>query len=130
MDRRLNGLNPLAYIGTNPYTTSDFVIHPRAPTVNDWQNFELLTVWMDSTTQNVWILVALAGNRATWVLFTSSSGSVVGLRADDNNIAHPLNGIINIHNTDTNVVTTAATANTVNINLANNITISGTYTTT
>jgi len=87
MDRRLNGLNPLSYIGVNPYTPPELVVHPRPPTQNDLANFYLGTIWIDNGTnnppeaENIWLLVAALGNVATWINF-GGGGDLLSLTGD------------------------------------------------
>lgn len=121
--KRRTGLDPLAYMGVEPVSPMQFVALNDDPTINDWQNFDIGAIWLNTLTKDVWMLVSLSGNHGTWVKFAGANGAVIGLKADDGNTAFPLLGIINIHNTDGNIVTTADTANTVTENLANSITI-------
>jgi hypothetical protein len=95
----LSGNNPLAYMGTagasSNNTVLPLVVYTINPNVNDWQNFSLGTIWLNSTTEQVWFLVSLAGNQATWVEFTAGSSSVTQFVTDNGN-ALPLAGIINL----------------------------------
>ena len=115
--QRLSGLNPLAYIGVEPLSPPQFVAYAFPPTVNDWQNFNLGCLWLNTATVNrtiptadVWILASLFNNQATWVPFsgggfadqfvtgTTTTPSVIG------GTAVPLGGIIDIfgaHNIST-----------------------------
>ena len=80
-NQRLNGLNPLAYIGDNAVQPPDFVTKARPPTSVDSKNFALGDIWLDTTgypstlptASNIWMLVALVGNQATWVTFGAGS---------------------------------------------------------
>lgn len=65
-NQRLNGLNPLSYVGVNAQQPADFILDNRPPTSNDTQNVALGTQWLDKSTQNFYILVDLSGNVATW----------------------------------------------------------------
>lgn len=113
-------------------TTND-----RDPNTRDYFNFTIGDLWINKGTtsaplQRVWILVNQANHVATWVLIINGGGGpVVGLQpqvAGVNNgaVVNPALGIININNTDTNVVPSNGGGNTLNINLANNLTIVGT----
>lgn len=75
MARRLTGQNPLAYIGVDPVNPTQAVIYTRNPTVNDYDNFTLQCQWLNSSTQQVWILVSKADFVATWKEFTGGGGS-------------------------------------------------------
>lgn len=84
-NQRLNGLNPLAYIGDNSYQPPEFVTDTRPPTPTDAQNFELGTIWLDISTnvppeaENIWMLVALLGGVATWVNFAAGTFALESL---------------------------------------------------
>src|SRR6185369_6718897 len=72
--QRLNGLFPLSYTGVVPTSPPNFIIDNRAPTINDSKNFYLGDLWLDDSVQppdprNVWMLVSLVGNNATWIHF-------------------------------------------------------------
>jgi len=97
-DLRLNGLNPLSYQGVNPYTPVPFFTSSRpnahAPTVNDYQNFTLGTIWLDQVTQTAYMLVNI--NRvnavtiqANWVPFVTSYGIVAGLQGNTGGFVGP-----------------------------------------
>lgn len=81
VNQRLNGLEPLAYAGVNAVQPPDFVTKPRPPNATDSKNFYLGTIWLDVTgyptvlpqADNIWMLVALIGNQATWVNFGAGS---------------------------------------------------------
>ena len=87
-NQRLNGLNPLAYIGVDSVQPPEFVTFDRPPTTNDNQNFLLGTIWLDIGTnnppkaENVWMLVSLDSNIAIWIDF-AGSGDLLSLSADN-----------------------------------------------
>ncbi len=91
----LNGYNPLSYMGVNPYSPLPFVINVSNPTTTDYQNFYIGTIWLNSTTQEVWMLVKKYANIATWVEFTAGSGSVDEVPTDSGT-AFPVGGVLNI----------------------------------
>lgn len=124
----ISGLNSLAYTGVEARTPPQFVVYNRAPTPNDYDNFNLGTIWLYKETKNVWMLVSKAMGVSIWAQFDASLGTVTGLRADDTVVAFPVDGVIDIMG-GSNINTTAA-GNTVTINLDNNVIISGSYTTT
>lgn len=87
MDQRLNGANPLSYRGVNAYSPPEFVTHPRPPTVMDWRNFIIGTIWLDSNNnppdnQDIYMLVSIkqkvisghAIPQATWVAVGTNVG--------------------------------------------------------
>ena len=67
-DSRLNGLNPLSYVGANAYSPPNLTIDNRAPTANDSSNFNIGSIWVDESTtpEEVYILTALYSGSATW----------------------------------------------------------------
>jgi hypothetical protein len=98
--QRLNGLFPLSYLGVVPVSPVNFVMDDRAPTINDSKNFYIGDMWLDTTNQppkveNLWVLVALARNDATWVNFAGG-----GLAAEsfptDSGTAIPVANVLNI----------------------------------
>jgi len=90
INQRLNGLEPLSYIGANAVQPPDFVTKPRPPTANDSKNMYLGNLWLDTTgypnvlptASNIWMLVALVGGQATWVDF--GSGTVLSVSGGNN----------------------------------------------
>jgi hypothetical protein len=118
---RLNGLNPLAYMGVNPRTPVPFFSRPQDPTPTDYANFILGTIWLNTANENIWMLVKKANFVSTWVQFSSgSSGTVISLTGDDSIPVLPLLGNINVlaHATSGSSVTfTGATANTLKLNV-------------
>jgi hypothetical protein len=80
MALRLDGRNPLAYMGVTPDQPPQLLVETRQPTTNDVQNFNIGTMWVIPTqnsgpSEEVWQLVSKVGNVATWVELTSSSGT-------------------------------------------------------
>jgi hypothetical protein len=71
--QRLNGLFPLSYTGVVPVSPPNFVMDNRPPTVNDSKNFYIGDIWLDQSASpnfsaaNIWMLVSLVGNQATWI---------------------------------------------------------------
>ena len=100
INQRLNGLNPLSYLGDNAVQPPDFVTKPRPPTTTDSRNFALGDIWLDTTgypntlptNESIYMLVALVGNQATWVNFgggdletlTGNTGGAVSPDGADN----------------------------------------------
>lgn len=75
MARRLTGLNPLSYLGVDPVNPTQAVIYNRNPTVNDYDNFTLQCQWLNSSTQQVWVLVSKTDFIAVWKELTGGGGS-------------------------------------------------------
>ncbi len=106
INQRLNGLHSLSYMGDNAVQPPDFVTKARPPTANDSKNFALGDIWLDTTgypgtvpaAENVWMLVALIGNQATWVNFAGGSNVVNSVTAGENlnDSGTPANPIINL----------------------------------
>ncbi len=92
INQRLNGLHSLSYLGDNAVQPPDFVTKARPPTANDSKNFALGDIWLDitgypgtvPTAEDVWMLVALIGNQATWVNFSGGSSIVTSVTAGEN----------------------------------------------
>lgn len=80
LNRELNGLNPLSYLGVNPTTPPQLITETRAPTVNDYIRFPIGTIWLVSTTNEVYFLTNKANNVATWTLI---SGIPLGVDTGD-----------------------------------------------
>lgn len=134
-NQRLNGLNPLAYIGDNAYQPPEFITYNRAPTPNDSQNFYLGTIWLNNGTNNpplssdIWILVALNAGIATWVNFIGDGGL---LSLSGNTGTNPVFGDVNrninvLGDTVTTTSTGNAATNTITISVTDNF--ASTYTT-
>lgn len=100
INQRLNGLEPLAYAGVNAVQPPDFVTKPRPPTSTDSKNFYLGQIWLDTgtntppTANDVYMLVALLGNQATWV--SLSGGNLETLTGNSGGAVSP-DGASNIN---------------------------------
>jgi len=88
-DRGLTGANTLAYRGVRPSTPPNLVMHPRRPTVNDYKEFCVGDIWIDSSGRlltppvfpgngDVYMLTSVAGNVASWVPFIGGLMSLSG----------------------------------------------------
>jgi len=71
-DYRLDGTNPLGYMGVRPYTPPQMIVRKRAPTANDVQGLSLGTQWLHyieaTPTESVqYVLVNAAQNVAVWL---------------------------------------------------------------
>jgi hypothetical protein len=120
--QRLNGLFPLSYTGVVPVSPVNFVMDDRPPTVNDSKNFYIGDLWLDTTTvppkvDNLWMLVDLSGNIATWVNFGAgdletltgnSGGPVFPDGADNINVIGDGTTINVVGNPGTNTLTISA----------------------
>lgn len=71
-DYRLDGRNPLGYMGTRPYTPPQMIVMKRAPTSSDYIGFPIGTQWTyiipsNPTASNQYVLVLAEENVATWI---------------------------------------------------------------
>lgn len=82
MVKRRTGLDPLAYMGVEPSTPAQFIQDTRNPTITDYDNFDLMAVWLNLNTFQVWMLVNKADFIATWIPFSTSIGALNVLTAD------------------------------------------------
>lgn len=127
MNNGLNGLNPLAYQGVNPINPVPFFSRSSSPTSTDVANFILGTVWLNTATQQVYILTSQAQGQANWQELTSAGeGSVTSLTGDTGT-ALPDSGNIQIAGDGTNI-STAGSGSTVTVTLADSISVSGSIT--
>lgn len=120
INQRLNGLNPLAYIGVEAPQPTDFITQPRDPTSNDSKNFYLGTWWLNTSSQDLWYLASLSGLVATWILVSGSSGAVISLTGDVG-VAVPTAGNINVFGS--HGINTAGAASTLTVAINNAITL-------
>lgn len=86
----------------------------RNPTTKDI-HYSLLDLWLNQTTEAVWVLVSLAGTAisngpvATWIEFsTGPAGTVIGLNDNAGTHAFPLAGFINTIGDNVNIVSVAS----------------------
>ncbi len=81
INQRLNGLNPLAYLGVNATQPPEVVIYQREPIDTDIE-FQLGTLWLiphrdTSPSEQLWTLIDLSMGTATWrQLYPGSGGGV------------------------------------------------------
>lgn len=126
-DRRLNGLNPLAYLGVEPSTPPQMVQNDRRPTPQDYQNFTVGTLWFVRGTDEIWALINKAANIASWTL--TMGGNAIEFLADDGNKAIPALSTLSViggPNIDTSAVPHSG-ANLI-IGLQDDVNINGNFT--
>lgn len=75
-ENRLNGLNPLAYMGVAPLSVAQLLYKKFDPTPTDASNFSIGAVWINTNTLSVWMLASLVGGVATWIKFAGSPGPI------------------------------------------------------
>jgi hypothetical protein len=121
MSNRLGGKQGTAYLGTNAQQPPNWNFYPHDPTIYTYQNFSLGDLWLNTVTQQAFVLVSLERNTVTnefnaiWTDFTGTPAGVVeSLQAADGTVAFPVNGQIDFPNTvitgNTNSVTNILTS--------------------
>ena len=121
MSNRLGGKQGTAYLGTNAQQPPNWNFYPHDPTIYTYQNFSLGDLWLNTVTQQAFVLVSLERNTVTnefnaiWTDFTGTAAGVVeSLQAADGTVALPVNGQIDFPNTvitaNTNPVTNILTS--------------------
>jgi len=127
INRGLNGIFPLSYMGVNPSSPAQTVFELRAPTPNDSKNFLLGTLWVWQTAvvnsspppplvpAQIWMLTALAQGQATWTQLESSSAQNLTFAADSGTAVPTVAGVINFNGAASGNITTAASGNAVTI---------------
>ena len=121
-----HGFDSLAYLGS-PFTPAAVYIQERNPTPTDNQGIPLGTIWINLTTQGVFMLVeklyssVVKKTQGTWI-------DMVGVDKilTDFGAVLPVAGVINILGGPN--INTSGFANTVNVNLDNTVHITGTMT--
>jgi len=132
MSLRLDGRNPLAYMGVNPNQPPQMLVLKRAPTTTDTMNVNLGTLWLvpeqdSGASLELYVLMSLADGVATWVqLYPGSGGGGTSNFITDSGTAVETGGDITIHG-GSNIGTTGA-GSTVTVNLDNTISVSGSIT--
>jgi hypothetical protein len=113
MSKRLTGLNPLAYMGVEPEMPPNMYMSPNAPTPTDVFNFNLGDFWVDTTTQQLWVLVSQQKGVAKWITLFGGASDVF---VTDAGTATPAAGVINVNGDGLNILTSGA-GNTVTIHM-------------
>lgn len=120
----LNGINPLAYVGVNPYTPPAMYQLPRAPTVRDNPGFQIGDFWMNETNDDLWYLAKKSNapqyQDALWILL-GKGPSIRTLTGDVGGPVGPdVNGNINTLGTAGEILVTGTPGtNTLTWSLAN-----------
>jgi len=106
MSSNISGLNPMAYTGVESSTPPQFVMHNKVPTPNDFMNFNIGTIWLDTsslrlappvlpTSDNLYMLVSKINHVGSWMSF--GGGDVNSLTGDTGIVVDPdVAGNINI----------------------------------
>jgi hypothetical protein len=127
MSNRLGGKQGTAYLGTNADQPPNWTFSDRDPNGNDINNVSLGDLWLNQGSENVFVLVSLAGNSmskgsvATWTKLeaggisalnslTGNTGGVVNADASANiNIISGVTGFSFDGNPATNTITLNST---------------------
>ena len=100
-----SGLNTTAYLGVEAPTPPQFEMHPRSPTTRDYQNFNVGTLWLDTSSlkdspstipmvSDLYLLVAKINKSASWIKFDASNLDTL---TGDTGGAVPPDGAANIN---------------------------------
>jgi hypothetical protein len=118
MSLRLDGINPLAYLGVKPSQPPNLMVKAADPTANDFQNINVGTFWLVYPDQRLWILISVVGGTATWVQLYPNGGGGGGAEQFpcDSGTANEMGGVLNILG-DGNIVTSGS-GNTVTLSMA------------
>jgi hypothetical protein len=97
MSTTLSSLNPLSYMGVKRLTPPNLTIQSDAPTISDIKNFDLGAMWIDTTAQNIYMLVNMDSGLATWQLLGGAS-DLITITMPDSTVVEPSAGNINFLN--------------------------------
>lgn len=111
MSKRLTGLPALAYMGVEASTPPQMYLAKRAPTISDSRNFNIGDLWLDESSESLYVLVSLSRGEATWV---TTFGGATSEFVTDNGTANESAGEINIVG-DGSVLETSGSGNTISI---------------
>lgn len=95
MSTTLAPQNPLSYMGVKPPRPPNVITDNRAPTTLD-TNYDLGTMWVDTTTPQVYFLADVAGNVATWLPLGGGATDVQTLTGNSGGMVFPTLGNINV----------------------------------
>lgn len=96
IDQRLNGLNPLSYLGFDAAQPTGIIIKDRDPLATDYRNVALGSWWLNTATNGLFYLASLRNNMASWINISSSSSGILTLTANSGGPVSPTLGNINI----------------------------------
>lgn len=113
---RLTGINPLAYMGVEPYTPPGLTVQQRRPTVND-KTFNIGQFWIWRQENELWVLINLNQGVATWIQLEAGGGSGATDFPTNSGTATEVGGELNVFGTSP--ITTTGSGNTVTVLLEN-----------
>ena len=125
--------NPSQSGGVTAIYPMDFYQFKRDPTPNDSRGVRYYRPgdhWENTTNNNLWYLANLKNNVALWILIAGGNGDINSLQpqisgVNNGAVVTPILGLININNTDLNIVPSNGGANTLNLNFAPVINVVG-----
>lgn len=92
--------NPLSYLGVKSETPPNFIKVQRSPNPTDFP-YELGTIWLNTESLDIFVLVRVQAKTATWLEYGTSIGGVVTtLTGDSGGAISPVGGNINIEGRD------------------------------
>jgi len=106
IDQRLNGLNPLSYLGFDAAQPTEIIIRNREPLTSDYRNVALGTWWLNTATNDLFYLASLRNSMASWINISSSNSGIQTLTANSGGAVSPTAGNINIVGDGTTIVVT------------------------
>lgn len=121
MAQRLTGLNPLAYTGVEARTPPNTYLSPTSPTTSDAKNVYLGDMWINTTTQHIYVLTSVAGGIANWMVIIGGGGAAVNFNTDAG-MATESGGTVNIFG-DGVAINTVGSGNTITISMDTNVTL-------
>lgn len=90
-------VNTLAYLGIKEPNPPNLFFRDRDPLTSDYKIYDLLDIWENTLTRDVFMLVSKAGSIGTWVKFLPSpAGAIAGLTPDVGAQVLPLANNINV----------------------------------
>jgi hypothetical protein len=134
--RRLSGINTLAYMGIDPITAPYLVVEQRIPTQNDLVGMQIGAIWIleenfeNNVPPRIFFLCGLNRNIADWIEILTAGAGVAEEFVTDNGDVFPAVGVINVNGgistggAATNINTYANPANSNNLVVALNNSIS------
>jgi len=121
-DSRRTGLNPLAYLGVEPVSPPLLLTMDRAPTANDYANYNVGTIWVDRSTaptEDIWMLVNKDNNVARWIHFDTGTENIRTLTGDVGGAVGPdVLGNIDITGGNSITITGAPASNSMNVSVS------------
>jgi len=111
MAKRLTGLNPLSYLGSNSIDPPQTIKMKRDPTTGDYANLNIHALWVNTNNEDAFILTKKAAGIATW---TRMGGDVATLTGDTGGAVPDASGNIQILGGSN--VTTAGSGSSLTIN--------------